>query len=51
VAVDRKTPHADRHVPFVRSRMGVNASNFEPTELGEVRVRLLDGAMTWKFLT
>ena len=34
-----------------RSRMGVNARNFEPTELGAVRVRLLDGAKTWKFLT
>jgi hypothetical protein len=33
------------------SRMGVNARNFEPSELGQVRVRLLDGAMTWKFLT
>jgi len=31
--------------------MGVNARNFDPSELGEVRVRLLDGANTWKFLT
>lgn len=33
-----------------RGRMGVNACNFEPAELGPVRVRRLDGADTWKFL-
>jgi hypothetical protein len=31
-------------------RMGVNARNFDPAELGTVRVRRLDGAVTWKFL-
>ncbi len=30
--------------------MGVNARNFEPASLGCVRIRLLDGASTWKFL-
>jgi len=32
-------------------RMGVNTRNFDPDELAGVRVRLLDGAKTWKFLT
>ena len=32
------------------SRMGVNARNFEPGALGPVRIRLLDGASTWKYL-
>jgi hypothetical protein len=32
------------------SRVGVNTKNFEPCALGEVRVRHLDGASTWKFL-
>jgi hypothetical protein len=27
---------------------GVNARNFDPDELGAVRIRLLDGAETWK---
>jgi hypothetical protein len=30
--------------------VGVNARNFEPAELGEVRIRLLDGAKTWKYV-
>jgi hypothetical protein len=30
--------------------MGVNARNFDPTILGTVRVRRLDGAKTWKYL-
>ena len=30
--------------------MGVNARNFEPGLLGSVRIRLLDGASTWKYL-
>lgn len=32
------------------SRMGVNARNFEPSALGDVRIRRLDGASSWKFL-
>jgi hypothetical protein len=31
--------------------MGVNTRNIDPSQLGQVRVRLLDGANTWKFLT
>ena len=30
--------------------MGVNARNFEPTILGTVRIRVLDGADTWKYI-
>jgi hypothetical protein len=33
------------------SRMGVNARNFPPSEVANVRVRLFDGAVTWKMLT
>ena len=29
---------------------GVNARNFEPSELGDVKIRLLDGAKTWKYI-
>lgn len=36
--------------PTASSRMGVNARNFEPSALGDVRIRLLDGASTWKYL-
>lgn len=33
-----------------KSRAGVNARNFDPSELGPVRIRLLDGAKTWKYV-
>jgi len=36
--------------PKEGSKMGVNARNFEPSSLGSVRIRLLDGASTWKYL-
>ena len=36
--------------PGPASRMGVNARNFDPGELGNVRLRRLDGAESWKFL-
>ncbi len=42
--------HWERIVPKEGSRMGVNARNFEPDSLGPVRIRLLDGASTWKYL-
>lgn len=29
---------------------GVNARNFEPSDLGAVKIRLLDGAKTWKYI-
>jgi len=37
--------------PGPNSRIGVNTRNFDPSQLGQVRVRLLDGADTWKFLS
>jgi len=36
--------------PTPDSKMGVNARNFDPDALGTVRIRLLDGASTWKYL-
>jgi hypothetical protein len=36
--------------PQEGGRMGVNARNFEPGSLESVRIRLLDGASTWKYL-
>lgn len=36
--------------PTVHNRMGVNVRNFEPDVIGDVRIRRLDGASTWKFL-
>jgi hypothetical protein len=30
---------------------GVNARNFDPAQLGPVRIRLFDGAETWKYLS
>jgi hypothetical protein len=32
------------------SRLGVNVRNFEPGTIGRVRLRLLDGADTWRDL-
>jgi len=37
-------------VPERGPRMGVNARNFEPSQLGNVRIRWLDGAVTEKYL-
>ena len=31
-----------------KSKMGVNVRNFDPEAIGSVRMRLLDGANTWK---
>jgi hypothetical protein len=36
--------------PGENGRMGVNARNFDPAALGPLRIRLLDGACTWKYL-
>ena len=36
--------------PEEGSRIGVNARNFEPSLVGSVRIRRLDGASTWKYL-
>jgi hypothetical protein len=37
---------APRKVPYV----GVNARNFDPADIGPARIRLLDGAGSWKYL-
>jgi hypothetical protein len=42
--------HWERVTPSAAARVGVNARNFEPRALGPVRIRLLDGAETWKYL-
>jgi len=36
--------------PTASSRKGVNARNFEPGVIGPARIRLLDGASTWKYI-
>ncbi len=42
--------HWERARPTPSSRMGVNARLFDPEALGEVRIRRLDGARTWRYL-
>lgn len=42
--------HWERIVPTASARVGVNARNFDPGVLGPVRIRLLDGASSWKYL-
>jgi hypothetical protein len=36
--------------PRKENYIGVNTRNFELSHLGDVRIRLLDGADTWKYL-
>ena len=36
--------------PHAGSRVGINMRNFDPGQLGPVRIRRLDGASSWKFL-
>jgi hypothetical protein len=36
--------------PEQHQRVGVNIRNFEPSVIGDVRIRLLDGADTWEYL-
>jgi hypothetical protein len=42
--------HWEHVRPTPKSYAGVNARNFDPAALGPVRIRLLDGAATWKYL-
>lgn len=42
--------HWEPVAPERGPRMGVNARNFEPSQLGDVRIRWLDGAVTEKYL-
>jgi hypothetical protein len=41
----------ERIDPAIATRVGVNMRNFEPGVLGPVRIKLLDGAMSWKYLS
>lgn len=34
-----------------KGRVGINARNFDPDALGPVRIRRLDGAKTWRYLS
>ena len=40
----------ERIQPRKENYMGVNARNFEPSALCNVRIRRLDGADTWKYV-
>jgi hypothetical protein len=42
--------HWEPIVPEIGKRMGVNARNFQPAQLGQVRIRRLDGAGTEEYL-
>jgi hypothetical protein len=42
--------HWERIGRGTSNRMGVNARNFDPVMLGDVKIRRLDGASTWKYL-
>lgn len=40
----------ERIDPAIATRVGVNMRNFEPQDIGPVRIKLLDGASTWKYV-
>jgi hypothetical protein len=42
------TTHWEPLDPQRHKRLGVNIRNFDPEAIGDVRIRLLDGASTWK---
>ena len=42
--------HWEAATPESGDRMGVNARNFHPDQLGAVRIRRLDGAVTERYL-
>jgi hypothetical protein len=42
--------HWEPIVPARGSRMGINARNFKPEQLGAARIRRLDGAVTEQYL-
>ena len=42
--------HWEHLHPTDASRMGVNMRHFDPAALGPMRIRLLDGADTWKYV-
>lgn len=44
------TTHWEPLVVKPDSKLGVNIRNFDPDDIGPIRIRLLDGADTWKFI-
>jgi hypothetical protein len=42
------TTHWEPLDPQRNGKVGVNIRNFDPEAIGDVRIRLLDGADTWK---
>ena len=40
-----------KHQVNPKTWTGVNARNFDPGQLGDVRILLLDGADTWKYIS
>lgn len=42
------TTHWEPLVNEPGAKLGVNIRNFDPDAIGDVRIRLLDGASTWK---
>jgi hypothetical protein len=42
--------HHERVEKRADSTVGVNARNIDPDALGEIRIRRLDGAASWKYL-
>ena len=42
--------HWEAVAPGPGARRGVNARNFDPEQIGDVRIRRLDGAATWEYL-
>ena len=40
----------ERVDPAIATRVGVNMRNFEPAVLGPVRIKLRDGAASWKYV-
>lgn len=44
------TTHWEPLDPSRHPRQGVNIRNFEPADIGDVKIRLLDGADTWEYI-
>jgi hypothetical protein len=45
------TTHWEPLDPRRHTRVGVNIRNFDPAVIGDVKIRLLDGADTWREFT
>ena len=44
------TTHVEPAIPQAESKVEVNVRIFEPAEIGPFRIRLFDGADTWKYV-